>query len=254
MQDISKICETGGRDYNQDYTGFLEKDGKFCLVVADGLGSYHGSDIASKTAVEYILKWFEENHNDKNILSKSMLNDVIFKAHNQIIKEKENDCSLSYCCTTIAVVISNNETSIMGHIGDTRIYEVKGGKIEFVTKDHSLAQIAVERGEITHDEIPTHKDQNKLLRVLGSEYYTGPDVKIDFFSLSEGDGFFVCTDGMWEYVTEDEIEAVFTSDASSEDKLTALKNLHDMRADEGCDNFSAVLAVKKGEINENQES
>ena len=142
----------------------------------------------------------------------------------------------------------------MGHIGDTRIYEVKGGKIEFVTKDHSLAQIAVERGEITHDEIPTHKDQNKLLRVLGSEYYTGPDVKIDFFSLSEGDGFFVCTDGMWEYVTEDEIEAVFTSDASSEDKLTALKNLHDMRADEGCDNFSAVLAVKKGEINENQES
>jgi serine/threonine protein phosphatase PrpC len=132
----------------------------------------------------------------------------------------------------------------MAHIGDTRIYEIKNGKILYRSKDHSLAQIAVERGEITADQISTHKDQNKLLRVLGSDYFVDADISTDFFPLSCGDGFVVCTDGLWEYVKDKEFEELFENKSTSSVKLEKLKKLHDERAEFGCDNFSVAVFVK----------
>ena len=132
----------------------------------------------------------------------------------------------------------------MAHIGDTRIYEIKNGKILYRSKDHSLAQIAVERGEITSDQISTHRDQNKLLRVLGSDYFIDADISTDFFPLLPGDGFVVCTDGIWEYVTDKEIEELFENSTTSCEKLNKMINIHDKRADEYCDNYTVAIYVK----------
>jgi serine/threonine protein phosphatase PrpC len=242
--DLSKICEQGGREYNQDYADFAEKNGKFCVAVADGLGSYDGSEIASKTAVDFCISWFDSAASDDNCLTKKSVKAAVKAAHNEIIKLKSSDPYLSASCTTLALLVSDGKTSVMAHLGDTRIYEIKKGKIYKTTKDHSLAQVAVDKGEITRSQLRYHVNQNKLLKVLGGVEYCEPDISTDFFELEEGDGFLVCTDGMWEYVFEDEIADVFAAKTSAYDKITAFKAFHDLRASETCDNYTAVIAVK----------
>jgi protein phosphatase len=244
MHDISILSEIGGRSYNQDYVMVSQKNGKYCIAVADGLGSYNGSEIASRVAVQYLVDWFNENCDSEDLFIKSSVSSALMRAHEKIIEYKETDVSISSSCTTIAFVVSDNTTSVMAHIGDTRIYEIKNGKILYRSKDHSLAQIAVERGEITADQISTHKDQNKLLRVLGSDYFVDADISTDFFPLSCGDGFVVCTDGLWEYVKDKEFEELFENKSTSSVKLEKLKKLHDERAEFGCDNFSVAVFVK----------
>ena len=244
MQDISVLCEIGGREYNQDCVMVSQKNGKFCIAVADGLGSYNGSEIASRLAVEYLVEWFNANCDKDDLFVKSSVSSALLRAHNRIVEQKERDRSIMSSCTTIAFVVSDGTTSVMAHIGDTRIYELKNGKILYRSKDHSLAQIAVERGEISPDEISTHRDQNKLLRVLGSDYFTDADVSTDFFPLSCGDGFVVCTDGLWEFVTDKEIEETFKNNDTSAVKLDKLRKLHDERADDYCDNFTVAVMVK----------
>ncbi len=244
MQDISILSEIGGREYNQDCVMVSQKNGKFCIAVADGLGSYNGSEIASLTAVQFLVDWFNKNCDSEKLFVKSEISSALLRAHNKIVDIKEKDLSIASSCTTIAFVVSDGITSVMAHIGDTRIYEIKNGKIFYRSKDHSLAQIAVERGEITPDQISKHRDQNKLLRVLGSDYFTDADISTDFFPLSYGDGFVVCTDGLWEYVSEKEIEDLFENKDTSCVKLNKLKKLHDDRADNYCDNFSVAVFVK----------
>lgn len=244
MQDISVLCEIGGREYNQDCVMVSQKNGKFCIAVADGLGSYNGSEIASRIAVQHLVDWFNQNCDSEDLFVKSSVSSALMQAHNKILERKDSDRSIASSCTTIALVISDSITSVMAHIGDTRIYEVKNGKIVHRTKDHSLAQIAVERGEITVDQISTHQDQNKLLRVLGSDYFIDADISTDFFPLASGDGFVVCTDGMWEYVREKEFEELFENSDTSCQKLNKLRNLHDKRADEYCDNYTVAVYVK----------
>ena len=244
MQDISILSEIGGRSYNQDFVATSQKNGKYCIVVADGLGSYNGSEIASRVAVEYRREWFNANCDSEDLFVKSSISSALMRAHAKIIEQKEQDQSIKSSCTTIAFLVSDNNTSVMAHIGDTRIYEIKNGKIWYRSKDHSLAQIAVERGEITADEISKHQDQNKLLRVLGSDYYTDADISTDFFPLSYGDGFVICTDGAWEFVFDREIEELFKNYDTSAVKLDKLRKLHDERADEYCDNFTIAVMVK----------
>lgn len=245
MQDISYVCEKGGREYNQDSVMFSQKGGKYCIVVADGLGSYTGSEIASHIACKFVIDWFNSHYDDEDLFAKSCISDVLAKAHYKIWEEKNNNYDIYSSCTTIAVVISDNKTTVMAHIGDTRIYEIKDGKIDFVSKDHSLAQLAVDRGEIFKKDIPNHPDQNKLTKVLGSDYFIGPDVKTDFFELAIGDGFLVCTDGMWEYLFDNEIENEFVINSSSNEKLQTFVGFHDTRADAYCDNFTAVVAIRR---------
>ena len=244
MQDISILCDVGGREYNQDSIMVSQKNGKYCIAVADGLGSYNGSEIASQVAVEYLISWFEENCDSDDLFVKSSVSSALMRAHSKIIEQKEKDKSIRSSCTTIAFLVSDNVTSIMAHIGDTRIYEIKKGKILYRSKDHSLAQVAVDRGEITLDEIRTHQDQNKLLKVLGSDFYVDADISTDFFPLSCGDGFVLCTDGLWEYVSDKEFEELFKDATPSAVKLASLKKIHDERADEYCDNFSVAVMVK----------
>ncbi len=244
MQDISMISEIGGREYNQDYALYSEKNGKFCLALGDGLGSYNGSEIASKLAVETVIDWFNRNCDNPNLLTKKAIFDVFSAAHDAIREVKRDRAEIASSCTTLAVVLSDTETTIMAHVGDSRIYLLRQNSVAFRSKDHSLAQLAVERGEITVDQIPQHQDQNKLLRVVGSEYFVGPDISSSADPIKAGDGFLLCSDGVWEYLTDGEIEDAFAQNATSFEILKAMLALHDEEAADGCDNYTAIVAIK----------
>lgn len=238
---VGLICEKGGRAYNQDYADYAVADGYICVAVADGLGSYDGSEAASEAAVKTVMRGFRRAvRRGDDLFSGTAVNKLFKNAHNAIHKLKNASPELSLGCTTLSVVIAKDGRLICAHVGDTRVYFFKDNVTEFYSKDHSLARLAADRGEITYAQIRTHKDQNKLTRVIGGDYFAPADYKI-YNGYTEKDSVLVCSDGFWEYIYEEDVEAGLSVSDSAGLVLSALHKLHSRRAPDDCDNYSAIL-------------
>jgi serine/threonine protein phosphatase PrpC len=241
----AKMCKIGGRDYNQDFIADSVNDKSACFVVCDGLGSYAGSEDASRLCATKIIDQFEtvrEIDHAKSV-KRIYLEAFIENAHNFVVSHKDRNPGISQSCTTVATAITDGNGALFAHIGDSRIYFFKNSKLVYQSKDHSLSQVAVELGQIKLRDIRTHKDQNKLTRVLGSDYFAAPDV--DGFSapLDKGDAFVLCTDGFWEYVYEEEMEEDLSSSATAQEALDKMEQRLLSRIPKFNDNYSVILAI-----------
>ena len=181
---------------------------------------------------EYFLSEYEEKddflENAVNICQ-SILSDI----------KKEKNVTASY--TTIVILIISNNKAQWCHVGDSRLYYIREGHISERTLDHSVPQMLFNAGMISEDEIRGHPDRSKLLRALGRE---DKEIKADISDICElktGDGFLLCTDGFWDYVTEDDIEEAFSTFSAADDRITALEtNVRDKGLKEKTDNYSAI--------------
>lgn len=244
---ISKITNPGGRPYNQDYADYAVCGGAVCIAVADGLGAYIGSEVAGETAVKTVLAQFRALANKGvDLFNGAIMNKIFRLAHNAILKVKNSATDLRAGCTTLSVLIADEKQFVVAHEGDSRIYFFKNGSLAFYSKDHSLARAAVDRGEITADGIRFHKDQNKLTRVLGSEYYVQPDYKI-YRGQTANDAVLICTDGFWENVYEKEMELTLKHTAGAVEALSAMESVLKDRLNEDSDNYTAVLLRFSGD-------
>ncbi|MCM1367986.1 MAG: serine/threonine-protein phosphatase [Roseburia sp.] len=243
----ASICKQGGREYNQDYLDLTVSDDGACLVVCDGLGSYYGSEVASRICATQIIEEYSriKSADAERAVRPEFCQSYVQAAHNRVTDEKERNPDIRSSCTTVACVITDFKSTVMSHIGDTRIYFFKHNKLYFQTRDHSLSQIAVEQGKIPLRDIRSHKDQNKLTRVLGSGYYIPPDCDLYNSPLSAGDAFILCTDGFWEYVYEEEMEEDLTSSATPEEAVAKLEQRLLARVTKFNDNYSAIIAMVK---------
>ena len=250
---IWKISKTGTRPYNQDYADFVTKNGMVCMAVADGLGAYDGSDIASETAVKSVLADFCRYAEKQTDMFSGTIMNVFFRdAHEAILKAKR--ATKRSGCTTLSILIADDHRFIVAHEGDTRIYFFRNNKLRFYSKDHSLARAAVDRGEISPSEIIGHKDQNKLTRVIGSDYYVQPDFKI-YVGYEPSDSVLICTDGFWEHVRETEMSHVLKNCQNPDDVLAEMEKYLLTRYTDDCDNYTALLLRFVSEENtENQEN
>ncbi len=244
----SSLCKQGGREYNQDFLDMsVAKDGA-CLVVCDGLGSYFGSEVASRLCATKITEAYNATKalDAERAVRPEFCQSYVQSAHNLVVDEKEKNPQIRSSCTTVACVVSDFRSTVITHIGDTRVYFFKNNKLYYQTKEHSMSQIAVERGQIPLRDIRSHKDQNKLTRVLGSDYYIPPDCDIYNSPLRPGDAFILCTDGFWEYVYEEEMEADLGSSALPEEALMKMEQRLLSRITKYNDNYSAIVAMVKG--------
>lgn len=241
----SALCKQGGRDYNQDYLDFVVTDDGACLVTCDGLGSYFGSEVASRLCATKVIEAYNQTKalDPERAVRPEFCQSYIQSAHNLVVDEKERNPQIRSSCTTVACVVTDFKSTVISHIGDTRVYFFKGGKLYYQTKDHSMSQIAVERGQIPLRDIRSHKDQNKLTRVLGSDYYIPPDCDIYNSPLRPGDAFILCTDGFWEYVYEEEMEEALATSATPEEALVKMEQLLLARVNKFNDNYSAIVAT-----------
>lgn len=241
---FSSLCKIGGRACNQDYVGHCIKKDKACLVVCDGLGSYKSSDIISKLCTETLVTEYKKGlENGENVFHYETVKRWFEKAYDNVLAAKSKNDDLGGACTTVACVTTDGNSTVISHIGDTRVYFFRNNKLIFRSIDHSLAQIAVDSGKILPQDIRKHKDQNKLTRVLGSDYYIIPDFhKIDT-PLQKGDTFLLCSDGFWEYVYEKDMEKILSASGSPKEALVQMEERLVKRADNDNDNYSALLAV-----------
>ena len=191
----------GNREINEDSVGELETEKGHCFIVADGLGGHGHGEVASAIALDSALSSFEQCE------IADVLENSFIMAQNRILAEQQDNPAVSDMKTTMVDLIINVDgTARWGHIGDSRLYFFRNGKIKMRTLDHSVPQMLVSLGEITPDEIRGHEDRNRLLRVIGAEWESQAYEIGEEVSIKPKDAFLLCTDGFWELIDEEEMQ------------------------------------------------
>lgn len=189
---------------------FLGKYGAF-LIVADGMGGENAGEVASETAINSIKKSVTNNRLDKAIKSDNSIHlflEEIIKEADDSIKQKinENNDTIGMGTTIVICWLLNNKAQI-AWCGDSRCYvynPLKG--IKQLTKDHSLVQELVDKGEITEEEAFVHPDNNIITRGLG-DFDSQPRPDFINYSLRQNDIILLCSDGLCGYCTNNEIKS-----------------------------------------------
>lgn len=201
------------REMNQDYYYISEDENETKLyILADGMGGYKGGEIASKLAVtsakNYIENNIAETPKDKESLIQLIGSSVEYA--NMVVYEKsKEDPELEGMGTTLEICLVYNNRAYIAHIGDSRIYRIRKEFMRKITKDHSYVQKLVEDGTITKEEAAVHPKKNMLMKALGCNAFVEPDVTIKGFL--KGDTLIICSDGLTNLVTQDEIYKIATS-------------------------------------------
>ena len=237
MKRFSKYgySDVGGRKENEDAFGIYVYGKNLVTVIADGLGGQGDGQEASKLAVASLSGC----GSDGNFPEEEELMQAFVNANQEVLKKQQNKFHMK----TTAVYLCMHETrAIWGHIGDSRLYHFFNGKLCDYTLDHSLSQVAVALGEIERKDIPNHSQRSSLLRALGCE---GEEAKVHApILLEEGKhAFLLCTDGFWEYLSDDEISEVLKESESAKRWILKLRQFVESRCGNKNDNNTAIAVM-----------
>lgn len=242
LLDIGVASHIGRvRSINED-SYCIERESVELYIVADGMGGYNCGDLASSIAVkevkDHIVKFATKDLEVE--LIKGIIHEAFNIANRVIYREAVQNAGCIGMGTTTTLALYLNDNIFIGHIGDSRVYIVKDGQIKQITNDHSLIAELVKRGNISEDDAKSHPKRNIITRALG----VSSNVKVDIFCLNANDldSLILCTDGLSNYVDDEEIQKVILSYESSENCSRELVNLANKRG--GYDNIT-VIAVKK---------
>ena len=196
----------GGRTENQDNWGFSDTPFGFLLVVCDGMGGGPSGKLASKIAVDSILRGVEEGNKEEaptNVLIKA-----IRQANMDIILQGEEDMRLKGMGSTCTAVLVNEESAIVAHVGDSRVYQFRGGHKVFRTFDHSMVFDLVKKKVITEEVARLSVDSNIITRALGIK----PDLEVEVHEVpyEAGDRFMLSTDGIHGAIPEKQLISMAT--------------------------------------------
>jgi protein phosphatase len=221
------------RDHNED--SYVVEPPLY--AIADGMGGAKAGEVASQLALETIV--------DMQRSGETTLEDEVREANRVVFARSEEDTKFTGMGTTLTAVLASAEALHLVHVGDSRAYLLREGRIRQLTHDHTLVDRMVEAGEISRDEADVHPHRNVLLRSLGTEPKV--DVEAQDVGLLEGDRILICSDGLTDMVTEDQIVAILDvtqgKPQEAADRLVRAAN----RAG-GVDNITAlVLEVEPGE-------
>jgi|SRR5688572_25300959 PPM family protein phosphatase len=212
------------------------------FVVADGMGGHQLGEKASAVTTHVVtanvmqkiylplLEGMDTADADRPTVSEA-LTSAVKHANEKVIKQVPEGGT-----TVTAVVVMGNMAHI-AHVGDSRAYLIHNREIEQLTRDHSLVQRLIELGTITYEESLDHPQRNVLYRAIGQT----PDLEVDTMTrrLPAGSHILVCSDGLWGWVSQAEMQEIINNTADPQeacDKLVALANAHG-----GHDNITAVL-------------
>ena len=220
MISWASITNKGERSHNEDSIGQAEKNGKYCFVLADGLGGHGKGEVASKLAVDTVLRDFDAQYEKYTFLESTF-------AHVQqvLLEEQEkNNCKDAMKTTLVCMVLDGDEIR-WAHCGDSRLYFFSKKKMKLRTLDHSVPQMLVMAGDIKEKEIRNHPDRSRLMKVMGNKWngpqYTASDVKV----FKKRQAFLMCTDGFWELITEKEMQKTLKKSKSVDEWLETMAEI-----------------------------
>lgn len=204
------------RKLNQDYVFTADRPvGNLpnLYLVADGMGGHKAGGFASKYAVETIV---EKVNSKKESDVFMILHQAITEANKRVREKAAEDESMAGMGTTLVAATICDDVLKVANVGDSRLYLVND-EIHQITIDHSLVEEMVRLGGLDREQARDHKNKNIITRAIGAQM----DVNPDFFEvkLKKGDQIFMCTDGVSNMLTDDEILAILKEDSTEEDRV-----------------------------------
>lgn len=223
------------RSDNED--GFYASGEHAVFAVADGMGGHEFGEVASHLALEAIILHAEGIAQAEPTALPAQLHQAIQDANAAILSQTVDQEARNRMGTTIVVAAVHGDRLYFAHIGDSRLYLLRGDLFTQLTRDHSLVQTMVDRGEITPEEAAIHPLRHQITRVVGGDDYISPEIASQ--ALEPGDLVLLCTDGLSGVVSPEELRAILTGSGTCQEKADALIEAA-LRAG-GPDNITAVL-------------
>ena len=221
------------RKNNEDYCKgevIETKDGEIGIfAIGDGMGGHKKGEVASKLAVENIVKFLKENLIQHENVKISYITDILKQAYNDVNtiiynKSREN-VEFEGMGTTLTTAVVYKDKIYIGNVGDSRCYILKNDFIKQITKDHSLVEELIERNMITKEEAKKHPQRNVITRALGTDKIVIVDIYEEHIEYKNK--VVLTTDGLTNYVTEDQIKEVLLNNEEMEnicEKLVMMAN------------------------------
>ena len=228
----AQCSQAGARPYNEDRVLCGRVEQGLLALVADGLGGHGGGAEAAETAVSACWQCFQAEPG----VGQSELIRLAENANTAVCRLQGPGNQMK---STLVALAAYQDSWAVVHVGDSRCYHFREGRLFSRTIDHSVSQMEALSGTITDRQIRFHPDRNRVLRALGG----GPEVRPEVSKpelLRVGDCFLLCSDGFWESVWEDEMLADLVKSQTPEDWLTYMCGRIGPRLGSHSDNYSAV--------------
>ena len=252
MYEICTLTDPGlVRKNNEDAVAFAADNG-LCLL-ADGMGGYNAGEVASSMAVAFIDselgRWLAEAGRQATTKDVRRAMEIcVENANHSIFNAAHSNRQYSGMGTTLVVGVFQESRLMLGHIGDSRCYRLRGKELQQITKDHSLLQEQLDGGLITPEQALISLNKNLITRALGVEDTVL--VEVNEHRVSPGDVYMMCSDGLSDMITSDDISAILLGASTLELKARQLVDAANEGG--GRDNISVLLvhatedATKRG--------
>ena len=241
------LTDTGKvREHNEDNVIILNNENnEYILAVADGMGGHKAGEVASAIVIDHLT---EEFYRLDTLGTKEAtidwLRNIVTEMNNKIFDYTKENPDSKGMGTTFVCAIKTKDYLLYGNIGDSSGFVIKNKKLHKVTKDHTLVNLLVSTGELTEEEAKYHPRKNVLMRALGANN----PIDIDIFDVDNNiAGILLCSDGLTNMVTQEQIEKVLNSGLSIEETVEKLIKKANARG--GNDNISvAYLKNESGDV------
>ena len=233
------------RDHNEDSVTILNNENKdFVLAIADGMGGHKAGEIASSIAINQIKEEFYKLPSlGKKEEAIEWLREIVKEINRKIFEYAKEHPESKGLGTTLVIAIRTEDYILYGNIGDSGGYVIKNGLLHKVTKDHTYVGMLLNTGRLTEESAKNHPGKNLLTRALGAN----DPIEIDIFDIDTSvKGLFLCSDGLTNMLTDEQIEKILNSNLRIEEAVIKLIKKANSRG--GTDNISvAYLKKESGE-------
>lgn len=208
----------GGRKENQDSYAGMTVGNNVILTVCDGMGGMNGGQTASRIAVTEIAQTLAETPIEK--LGEEAIFKAVEAANAAIYRRALNDPPLRGMGTTTTVLVLTSEAAYLTHVGDSRIYQLRNGKKEFRTFDHSKVFEMVAQNMMTEEQARQSSFSNIITRALGIRPKV--EMTVEKIPYKKGDRFILCCDGIWNTLPEPEMMKLFLAKSAAKEEVEYL--------------------------------
>jgi serine/threonine protein phosphatase PrpC len=241
---IVQETRPGRRPYNQDRLGYWSTPESLLMVLADGMGGHAHGEVAAELTMRHIAAAFRRDARPRLANPDLFLFRAIGRSHGMLLREAMHLGLADTPRTTVVACVLQDGHAYWSHIGDSRFYLLRKGKLQARTRDHTVVQQLVDAGRLDEDAVRSHPERNRLLQCLGGLQV--PRVEpTSRERLERDDLLLLCSDGLWGPLTRNQLLEGLCA-APLADAVPRLAALAEAHGGPGCDNISA-LALAWGE-------
>lgn len=229
------------RDNNED--SVVVDDENHLVVLADGMGGYNAGEVASAMATSFVKaelgRWLLEGGNEATSRElKRAMEICIDNANRSIFNAANANPAYAGMGTTLVMAVFAGSRAMIGHVGDSRCYRLRGTILQQLTRDHSLLQEQIDAGLISEEQAKFATHKNLVTRALGVEDTVL--LEVNEFRLEDGDIYLFCSDGLSDMVADERLAAILLPEGTLEGKGASLVDAANDGG--GRDNISVILA------------